>query len=116
MIERCDMRNVILQGHVLDKIKEIPDNHVQMIMTSPPYWSKRKYQGDQKQVWGGDSKYSNDKYSNDKYSNEWFGALGNEPTPDCGKVVSVGREDIRDLWRRMWGDVFQSLRTGGKES
>jgi len=35
--------NTILHGHVLHKLKEIPDNYVQTAITSPPYWGLRDY-------------------------------------------------------------------------
>jgi len=37
------MRNVVLVGTVLEKLKEIPDDHVQCMVTSPPYWGLRDY-------------------------------------------------------------------------
>jgi len=33
----------ILQGNVLDKLKEIPDESIDCIITSPPYWGLRDY-------------------------------------------------------------------------
>jgi len=44
--------NRILVGHILDKINEIPDNSVDMIVTSPPYWGLRDY-GTELQIWSG---------------------------------------------------------------
>ena len=40
------MRNLILQGDVREKLKEIPDNYVQCVVTSPPYWGLRDYSVD----------------------------------------------------------------------
>lgn len=37
------MKNIILHGHVIDKLKEIPDSTVQCVVTSPPYWGLRDY-------------------------------------------------------------------------
>jgi len=39
------MRNQIIQGSVLDAATwaEIPDQHVQTCITSPPYWGLRDY-------------------------------------------------------------------------
>lgn len=37
------MMNVILEGDVLDRFKEIPDNSVNCVVTSPPYWGLRDY-------------------------------------------------------------------------
>ncbi len=37
------MKNKILIGDVLEKLKEIPDKHVNTCVTSPPYWGLRSY-------------------------------------------------------------------------
>lgn len=37
------MKNVVLEGDVRDRLKEIPDASVQCIVTSPPYWGLRDY-------------------------------------------------------------------------
>lgn len=36
-------RNVILQGDVLDRLRELPNESVQCVVTSPPYWNLRDY-------------------------------------------------------------------------
>lgn len=46
-------RNTVLFGHVLDRIREIPDGSVQCVVTSPPYWGLRDYGADPV-VWDGD--------------------------------------------------------------
>lgn len=46
--------NKILCGHVIDKLKELPDESVNCGITSVPYWALRAY-GTEPQVWGGDS-------------------------------------------------------------
>ena len=48
-------------GNVIDKLKEIPDNSVDCIITSPPYYGLRKYKAPDV-VWG-----------------DWQGQLGLEP-------------------------------------
>ena len=40
---KMEFENKILQGHVMDVLKNIPDESVNCIVTSPPYWSLRKY-------------------------------------------------------------------------
>ena len=35
--------NRILQGNVLDRIKDLQDNSIQCVVTSPPYWGLRDY-------------------------------------------------------------------------
>lgn len=43
----------ILQGHVLDKLAEMPDESAHCVVTSPPYFGLRDY-GIEPQVWGGE--------------------------------------------------------------
>lgn len=37
-------RNKILIGHVLERLSQLPDNSVDMMITSPPYWGLRDYE------------------------------------------------------------------------
>lgn len=37
-------RNKILIGHVLDQLAKLPDDSVDMMITSPPYWGLRDYE------------------------------------------------------------------------
>jgi len=37
------LRNVILVGDVLDRLREIPDESVHCVVTSPPYWGLRDF-------------------------------------------------------------------------
>ena len=63
----------ILQGDVLDRLRDIPDESVQCCVTSPPYWSQRDY--------------------------GVAGQIGMENTPDehVAKLVEVFREVRRVL-------------------
>lgn len=36
-------RNTVLQGDVLEKLKELPNNCIDVVVTSPPYWGLRDY-------------------------------------------------------------------------
>ena len=44
----------IFCGDALEVLKELPDESVQMCMSSPPYWGLRAYAGGKDIVWGGD--------------------------------------------------------------
>ena len=46
------LRNVILCGDALTELRKLPDESVQMCVTSPPYWGLRSY-AIPPQVWGG---------------------------------------------------------------
>lgn len=41
----------LYQGHVLDVLAQLPAESVNCVVTSPPYWGLRKYQGEQEQDW-----------------------------------------------------------------
>ena len=50
---------LILQGHVIDRLRELPDDSIQCVVTSPPYWSMRGYLTEA-QVWGGDPDHAHE--------------------------------------------------------
>src|SRR5271170_2704508 len=87
------MRNTVLYGDCLTKLKEIPACCVQTCVTSPPYWSLRSYLPD------------------DHVAKE--SEIGRESTPGqyITKIVQVFREVRRTLrtdgtlWLNM-GDTF----------
>lgn len=39
---------------------ELPDNSIQCVVTSPPYWGLRKYAGEQELIWGGDNHHEHE--------------------------------------------------------
>ncbi len=48
--------NTIHNLHVLEGLKKLPDQSIDMVMTSPPYWSLRDYGKQTDVIWGGNSK------------------------------------------------------------
>lgn len=38
-----EIKNTIIQGHVLDILEQISDESIDMVITSPPYWGLRNY-------------------------------------------------------------------------
>ena len=89
------MINQILIGNVIEKLKEIPDQFVNTVVTSPPYWGLRDYGIE--------------------------GQIGLESTPEeyVEKMVSVFREvrrvlrDDGTLWVNL-GDSYIGGGRGGK--
>ena len=77
----------IMQGDALEKLRDLPSESVQLIITSPPYWGLRDYKVD--------------------------GQLGLEKTPEeyVHKIVKIFRE-VRRVLRKdggMWlnlGDTY----------
>ena len=49
-----DGKVTLYAGHVIDVLREMPAESVNCVVTSPPYWSLRKYDCEPV-VWGGDS-------------------------------------------------------------
>ncbi len=56
----------IVQGDAKDMLKQIPDNSIDCIITSPPYWGLRDYGKETNTIW----------------EDGWYGQLGHEPTLD----------------------------------
>ncbi|MEM5831179.1 MAG: hypothetical protein QXO40_03175, partial [Candidatus Aenigmatarchaeota archaeon] len=48
------LKNKIICGDALTELKKIPDESIDCIITSPPYYAKRDYGEDTKTIWGGD--------------------------------------------------------------
>jgi DNA modification methylase len=89
----------ILEGHVLDVLRDLPEETAQTVVTSPPYWGLRDY-GIEPQDWNG-----------------WHGSLGLEPTPDLyvEHIVEVFRE-VRRVLRNdgtVWLNLGDSYSTQG---
>lgn len=94
---------MIKQGHVLDVLAGLPDNHFHTVVTSPPYWSLRKYNIPDV-VW----------------ADGWTGQLGLEPTIDLylSHLLSVFRE-VRRVLRpdgTCWVNMGDSYAGSGKAS
>ena len=51
--------NKIHYGHVLDLLKHLPDESIDCVVTSPPYWALRDY-GTEPQIWDGDPNCKHD--------------------------------------------------------
>ena len=85
---------MLLVGDVIDKLKELPDESVNCVVTSPPYWGLRDYGND--------------------------GQIGLEPTPQdyITKMTDVFRE-VRRVLRSdgtLWLNIGDSYKPAGKGS
>jgi DNA modification methylase len=70
-----DWLNEFHQGDVREKLAEMPEESVDMVVTSPPYFGKRDYGGDEMEtVWG----------SEDDCEHEWM-----EQSNHCFKCGAV---------------------------
>lgn len=88
------MNAMILEGHVLDRLRELPDNSVHCVVTSPPYWGLRDY--------------------------EVIGQIGLEKTPQefIAKLIEVFREVRRVLQKNgtCWVNMGDSYNGQGARS
>lgn len=77
-----DLRNEILLGNVYEVIDRIPTSSVDAVVTSPPYWNLRDYEGADDAIIGGDTSCDH-KWTDDMCvkCGAWRGQLGAEPTP-----------------------------------
>jgi DNA modification methylase len=82
----------VLIGDVRERLRELPDESVQCVVTSPPYWGLRDYGTDPVE-----------------WSDGWIGSLGLEPTPEMyvAHLVEVFRAVRRVL--RLDGTVWVNL-------
>ena len=92
----------IRQGHVIDRLAELPDNSIDCCVSSPPYWGLRSY-GVPDQEWGG-----------------WIGQLGLEPTPDMFvKHITEVFEQVRRVLKpegTLWLNLGDSYATGAAKA
>jgi len=75
--------NQIIQGNILDVLLTFPSGSIDMIITSPPYWSLRDY-GLADQVWDCEQ-LCNHRWDSDSFClhcGGWRGQLGLEPSFD----------------------------------
>ena len=49
-------QNIIHVGHAIDVLKKLPENSIDCVMTSPPYWSQRDYGKNTETIWDENSK------------------------------------------------------------
>lgn len=94
-----DYLDRIIQGNALEILKQLPDNIIDCIVTSPPYYSQRFYSG-ANTVWDGRNDCNHEwEYSYCKRCGAWLGQLGCEPTPDLyiEHLLQIFRECYRVL-------------------
>ena len=89
--ENMNLRNQLLQGHVITNLKALPEKSMSMCVTSPPYWGLRDYKTEP-QDWG-----------------DWKGELGQEPDPD--NYIEHLCLVFDEVWRVLadWGTLWVNI-------
>lgn len=76
---------------------DLPDESVQMVVTSPPYWGLRKYSGEQDLIWGGDSECEH-QWDIEKITAETFARGGHVPDYRYEQPLRSTRPE---LWQKV---------------
>lgn len=128
-------QHVTVYNKSCTSIDELPDESVQMCVTSPPYWGLRKYAGEQDLIWGGENHHEHEwvsetrkqtgglahslAYTKNQFveattntcslCGAWRGSFGLEPTPELYVAHSI--EILREIKRvlRKDGVVFWNV-------
>jgi len=92
--------NQIICGNSLDVLRQMPDDFVDCVITSPLYWGLRFYGEEAKTVWGGDPNCPHKEMDNNSFCCQcgaWYGQLGLEPTREMfiDHLVEIAREIYR---------------------
>ncbi len=82
------LKNTIIQGDVLSVLKTLPDNFVDMVITSPPYWGLRDY-GLPQTIFGGDFNCQHDW---NEYVKHPAGGMGSK-----GANVGANKNDFANM-------------------
>lgn len=112
-------------GDALEVLKQLPDESVDVVITSPPYWAKRVYSGAEK-IWGGDpncehewvekplpsTKLGREGHSDPKYK----AANTDKPKPGmvcrkCGAVYTqLGLEPTPQMFVEHLVEIFREVK------
>ncbi len=104
--------NKILQGNVVDRLKDIPDNFVDLVVTSPPYYQLRDYNIKQEVIWGGDETcnhvFGDDKIIRKNGMNQEYyqknSIVGNNKL-ECGRIMNNGSYcGVCGAWKGQFGN------------
>lgn len=77
-------------GNALEVLAQLPEQSIQMVVTSPPYWGLRKYSGEQELIWGGDKDCEHQ-----WVSREWLMHSGRGDAQKSGKYSA--QEPVPDM-------------------
>ena len=84
--------NKIIQGDTLAVLKTFPDESVDCIITSPPYWGLRDYGEETKTIWNGDKNCEHQWQLKKKKDPMDRGGTGTHDAPRDRKNVKHGQK------------------------
>lgn len=86
----------IFLGDALGVLREMPSNHYQAVVTSPPYWRLRAY-GTNPQIWGGRANCRHEWVSHRYYTEKSVGGKSGDAFSEAGEANAQRLKDAR--WR-----------------
>ena len=123
-----ERRFSLIQGDSVDLLQSVPDESIDLVITSPPYWGLRDYEAEHN--WDILDLWEGGKHSKTPPSYEWYrkngGLLGLEPLPEwyVSNLVEILSECQRllkpsgSLWLNL-GDTYfarwSSIRSKGRQ-
>ncbi len=121
--------NKIIQGDALQKLRELPEKSINMVMTSPPYWALRDYGSTVETIWDGNENCYHDFETNKEISrfsnNKWkvgnnivgeenlheYKTRGDSFCNNCGAWKGqLGLEPTFDLYIKHLCDIFDEIK------
>ncbi len=90
-------RWAVVQAHVLDGLRQLPDGCVQMACCSPPYWNLRRYECDDV-AWGGDQSHAHEWGEEIRVHTGGLQKSGGEMTTE-GRTSFEARNEARECGR-----------------
>lgn len=86
--------NQIIHGDSIEVLSGFPEESIDMVMFSPPYWGLRKY-GEYKNIWGGDKKCEHNWDSYEQWLvNSSSGVKGSKQNTNRGTIGTDGKRTI----------------------
>jgi len=93
-------------GDALEVLKKLPKESVDVVITSPPYWSKRYYSGAEK-IWGGDPNCEHEWEFNTRLNSQ--GGTNTEKAQVGKDKLCLGRFEVREAFCKKCGAWYGQL-------
>jgi DNA modification methylase len=97
----------LYQGHVLDLLAQLPEESVNCVVTSPPYWGLRKYAGEKDRLWDNHNRCEHewgDELCHRESKEDSASGIAGTPRAGCGFSASGGQSCLKcGAWRGAYG-------------
>jgi len=94
-------------GDALEVLKKLPSESVDVVITSPPYWSKRDYGEETMKIWGGDPNCEHEWEFNTRLNSQ--GGTNTEKAQVGKDKLCLGRFEVREAFCKKCGAWFGQL-------